>query len=108
MAKDPRTLYQEAVISDEEMRRLESRWKSDVDKKLDALIRAEEEHREKYGSFLDILIQREADRAALRKAVIEKTLAGLIWMVVVGLVSLAWSGARSEFGVLMEAIRGAK
>lgn len=95
-------------MSDEEIRRIETRWKSDVDSKLDALIRAEEENRKKYSAFLDILIQRETDRAALRKSVIEKTLAGLIWMAVVGLISLAWSGARSEFGMLMDAVRGGK
>lgn len=96
------------IIDEERLKRLEARWKSDVDSKLDALIRAEEENRKKYGAFLDILIQRETDRAALRKSVIEKTLSGLIWMAVVGLVSLAWSGARSEIGVLMDAVRGGK
>lgn len=96
------------IIDEERLKRLEARWKSDVDSKLDALIRAEEENRKKYSAFLDILIQRETDRAALRKSVIEKTLSGLIWMAVVGLVSLAWSGARSEIGVLMDAVRGGK
>lgn len=92
----------------EELKRLDNRWKSDVDLKLDALIRAEEDWRKKYSAFIDILIQREADRAALRKAVIEKTLSGLIWMAVVGLVSLAWSGGRAEITSLLDSMRGGK
>ena len=95
-------------LTDEEIRRIETRWKSDVDSKLDALIRAEREHADKYGAFLDMLIKREADRAAMRKAVMEKTLSGLIWMAVVGLVSLAWSGTKTEIGDLVNAIRGGR
>lgn len=32
-------------------------------------------------AFVNLLLEREADRKALRKAVIEKTLAGAIWVV---------------------------
>lgn len=95
-------------LTEAEMRRIEARWKSDVDLKLDALIRSEKEHREKYDAFLDMLIKREADRAAMRKAVMEKTLSGLIWMAVVGLLSLAWSGTKTEIGDLVNAIRGGR
>ena len=95
-------------MTQEELKMIETRWKSDVDKKLDTLINAEREHREKYGVFIEMLMKREVDAAALRRAVMEKTLAGLIWMVVVGLVSLVWSGTRHEFSEFVNAWKSIK
>lgn len=95
-------------LSEDELRRIEARWKSDVDLKLDALISAEGERGRKYDAFIEILIQREQARAALRKAVIEKTLSGLVWMAVVALLSLAWSGAKQELFGFVGSIRGGK
>lgn len=64
-------------LTPDEIRRIEARWKSDVDSKLDALIRSEKEQREKYSAFLDMLIERERNRAAIRKAIIEKGVVAL-------------------------------
>jgi len=43
-----------------------------------------EGHRKQH-EYLDALIQKEKDRAAFRQAVIEKTLASLVWSALVGL-----------------------
>ena len=42
--------------------------------------------------WVRMAIKAEAERAALRKAIIEKTLTGLVWMAVVGAATLLWSG----------------
>jgi len=42
--------------------------------------------------WVRMAIKAEAERAALRKAIIEKTLTGLVWMAVVGVATLLWSG----------------
>ena len=48
--------------------------------------------------WVRMAIKAEAERAALRKAIIEKTLAGLVWMLVVGLITLVWSGLKGYLG----------
>lgn len=42
-----------------------------------------ETHRKQH-EYLDLVIAREKDRAAVRKAIIEKTLVSLIWSAIVG------------------------
>jgi len=64
-------------MTDEEIRRIEARWKSDVDLKLDALIRAEHDRGVKYDAFLDMLVAREKGRAEIRRAIIEKGIIAL-------------------------------
>jgi len=46
---------------------------------------ASPEVQRKRNEYLDALIQKEKDRAAFRQAVIEKTLASLLWSILVGL-----------------------
>jgi len=41
--------------------------------------------------WVKMAIQREAERAALRRAVITKSLAGLVWAAIVALAALAWN-----------------
>lgn len=41
--------------------------------------RIDDKLHEKHHDFIDALLQKEADRAGLRKAIIEKTFAGLLW-----------------------------
>jgi len=48
--------------------------------------------------WVRMAIKAEAERAALRKAIIEKTLAGLVWMLIVGLITLVWSGLKGYLG----------
>lgn len=56
---------------------------AEIRKILDAIAHgATEEVLHKRSQYLDMLIQREAERAALRKAIIEKTLVTLIWLFV--------------------------
>jgi len=95
----------EGDIPEAELRRLEARWKSDVDQKLDTLIRADEERSKKYDVFLDMMIEREKARAKLRSAIIEKTLAGLIWAAIVGLLTLAFNGLQGEIKAFAQAVK---
>ena len=55
--KDPKILYQD--FSDEEIKRIEQRWKSDVDLKLDRMIA----FLEKYEPYLESATRREKKRA---------------------------------------------
>ncbi len=88
----------EEIIDEERRRNIEARWKSDMDAKVDSLVA----FAKKYEALLEILIERERSRAAMRRAVIEKTLSGLIWAGIVGILSLAWSGINSELRAASE------
>lgn len=90
-------------LTPERIKEIETRWKSDVDSKLDKMIRFIEANE----ALLKMLTEREIDRRALRKAVIEKTLAGLIWGSVVGLGALAWTGLKSEATDFLGYLKGA-
>lgn len=46
--------------------------------------------------WVRMAIQAEAERAQLRKAIIEKTLGALVLMVIVGACSLLWSGIKDH------------
>ena len=81
-------------LTPERLRHIEARWKSDVDAKLDRVIRFIESNE----AFIKMLMERESYRAAVRKAIVEKTLAGLIWAAIVGLATLAYAGFKSEIG----------
>lgn len=55
----------------------------EIRKILDALSDgADDDVLRKRAQYLDLMIKREMDRAALRKAVIEKTIVTLIWLLV--------------------------
>lgn len=88
-------------ITPDEIRRIEARWKSDVDLKLDAII----SFNDTYRPLLTLLLEREIARKKLRDAVIEKSLTGLIIAAVVALVTLAWNGALSEFKAIAQGFR---
>jgi hypothetical protein len=49
--------------------------------------------------WVRLAIKAEADRAELRKAIIEKTLIGLVWLAVVGILGLIWSGVKDHIAV---------
>ena len=78
------------LFTPEELKMIEARWKSDVDFKLDALL----EFNEKYAATMQLLLEREQRRAALQKAIIEKSLSGLIYAMLAGLIALAWAGIK--------------
>lgn len=48
--------------------------------------------------WVELAIQREAQSIRLRQAVIEKTLAGLVWMSVVGVGMAVWEYVRAHVG----------
>lgn len=43
-----------------------------------------EDHRKSH-EYLDLVIQKEKEKAAMRRAVIEKTLGSLLWVIIVGM-----------------------
>lgn len=53
------------------------------------------EKHEKHHEYIDAAIQREMDRAAIRKAVIEKSLTGLIWSAIVA--AAGWFASHFTF-----------
>ena len=46
--------------------------------------------------YVRMAIQREAERAAFRKAVIEKTITGLLWMLVLGFLGIMYEWIKSH------------
>lgn len=88
-------------FSPEELDRLDKRWKSDVDLKLDTLVRFADEYRD----FLKMLLVREKKRESFRTAVIEKTLTALIITGILGLLSLAWAGLSGEIKSITNSIK---
>ena len=73
-------------MTDEQIKSIEARWKSDVDRKLDALV----EFVTKYEDYLKLCIEREMERKQVRRAIIEKSLASLVWSVVVAVGVSLW------------------
>ena len=55
-----------------------------------------EEQQARYQEFLDMLIEREKARARIRQAVIEKSLAGLIWAVIAFVGTAAWQWVQAR------------
>ena len=96
-----RTLYQEAILSDEEIRRIDATWKSDVEKKIDRMVA----FMDKTERFIDVLIEREKSKQTVRRAIIDKSLTALIWGVIVGLSILVASGVKAEWQQLVDSIR---
>lgn len=79
-------------IDDAEIRRIEARWKSDVDLKLDKMLARSE----KYDQFLDMLMRRESSREALRQVMIQKGVGATVWAIVLGAATLLWAGIMHE------------
>lgn len=79
-------------IDDAEIRRIEARWKSDVDLKLDKMLARSE----KYDQFLDMLMHRESSREALRQVMIHKGVGATVWAIVLGACALLWAGIMHE------------
>ena len=91
----------EEMIDAERRKQIDTRWKSDVDFKLDRLVRFADE----YEGLLRMLVEREKQRAEFRKAIMEKTLGSLILAGVMGLLALAWSGVGSEIRAIVSSVR---
>lgn len=94
MSDDPSSAH----MSDEEFRRIETRWKSDVDKrlsdgagKMDRLL----EFASKYEAHLEAQLKHAQELSLLRRAIIEKSLVALIWAMIAGAAALIWSGAKA-------------
>ena len=79
-------------MTDEDIRRIEAQWKSDVDMKLDRLIR----FADAYEAFIKVLLEREVTRKKWRDAVIEKSTIGFV-IAAVGFIALAiWEYLRAH------------
>lgn len=46
---------------------------------------------DKHHDYIDVVMAREAERTAVRRAVIEKSLAGLVWSGMVALGAAVWA-----------------
>lgn len=78
-------------MQDAEFKRIEAQWKSDVDLKLDRLVTFAND----YEAYLKLCMERESERKKLRTAVIEKTVIGLAWALVVFLGLSSWHYVRA-------------
>lgn len=79
-------------LSPERIRQINTRWKSDVDLKLDRLCH----FADSYEDYLKLCLKREVDRDRLRMAIIEKTWGALI-LAGLGMVGAAiWQYIREH------------
>ena len=78
-------------LTPQRLREIEGRWKSDVDLKLDRLVK----FADRYQAYLELCIDREADAKKMRHAVMEKTLIGLAWGGVVFVGVAIWQYVRA-------------
>lgn len=74
-------------LTQERIKDIETRWKSDVDFKLDRLVA----FANAYEPFLVEATQTLKERSAIRRAVIEKSLVGLIWAGLAFLATATWN-----------------
>jgi ribosomal protein S3AE len=88
-------------MSDDEIRRIEARWKSDIEKKVDSLVAFASE----YQDFLRILIKREQRRLEFREAVIQKSVIALVMSGIGFVCALVYAGAKTEIVEAMAAIK---
>ena len=54
----------------------------------------------KFGAYLDISLQRELERAMIRKAILDKLIAAGVWSFVVGLFTLIGLGIKQWINVI--------
>lgn len=81
-------------LTPEEMKHIDARWKSDMDKKVDRLLR----FANTYEEYLKLCLERELDSKKIRRAVIEKSLAGAIWVMASVVAIALWNYAREAIG----------
>lgn len=74
----------------EELKMIEARWKSDVDFKLDAML----EFMEEFKPLMKMLAEREARKVRVQQAIIDKSLAGLVYAALAALLALTWAGMK--------------
>lgn len=84
-------------FSEDQLRQIEAKWKSDIERKMDALMGFVSRNE----AFLNMLIAREQRSAEFRRAVIEHTLKTVILSGVVAIGALIWSGMKTEFADFM-------
>lgn len=73
-----------------EFKRHETRWKSDMDRKVDSLVA----FAEKYKDYLELCIEREQEKKRLRGVLLEHSLKGLMWGGIVAVGAALWSYAK--------------
>ena len=78
-------------MTEEEIKIIEARWKSDMDKKVDKLLGIADKFsifQASYEEYLKIALEREINSKKWRNAVIEKSMIGFIWAAI-GFMALA-------------------
>lgn len=113
MTKDePMTEKQKEEVR-EQFLQSELRWRSDIQDRIDALLKGQQEFRDleanrkyKYDAFIDTMIDREKKRMALWDAIIQKSLSGLCWAALVGMGTLLIAGIKAEAHDLLNWVRG--
>ncbi len=101
-------MFEEEKDLERRFKESELSWRSYVQKVLDEIRATQKVRAEKYDNFLDMLIKREEGREAIRKAIIEKTLAGLVYSLMAAAVAIAWAGTKAEIIMVIEAIKAVK
>ena len=91
-------------MTEDEIRILDAKWKSDIDKKVDRLL----SFHEVYGPLMVMLHEREKDAKELRKAIIHKGITALVVTGITALGALIWSGAKAELSGLIELLKPGK
>ena len=72
-------------MTEEEIKRIDASWKSDVDKKLDRVISIAERFslfQSSYEEYLKSALEREMNSKKWRRAVMEKTTVGFVWAAI--------------------------
>ena len=79
-------------MQEDEMRRIETRWKSDMDAKVDRLCH----FADTYEAYLKLCLKREVDKDHLRQAIIEKLVDRGLWAGLVVLALAMWQYAKEH------------
>ena len=80
-------------MTEEEIKQIEARWKSDIDKKMDRLVEIAERFsifQAAYEEYLKMALDREMNSKKWRQAVMEKSTIGFIWAAIGFLGIAAW------------------
>ena len=84
------------TMTDDRLDALE-RWKDEMDERFASAF-PEGDHRG-HRAYHEMMIQEFKDRQEFRKAIIEKTVSGVVWSVLLGIAYACWEYVRAKLGV---------